>query len=117
MNRQKVVINLSQATIAKIDALVGDAEGKLPELRGAKIEQLIGDDAQAHVQRLQIQLASTKAAHAEMAAKLDAVAGQDEIVQGAVRELQEKLEQARVLAESRNKIIKSLLSIVNEVGF
>ena len=122
LTNQRVILVLSEATVAKIDAVECDTDGKLADVRGAKLQKLLnevasGEESKAEVQRLQIQLASTKAAYAETSKKLDAIAGDDEIVRGAVKELQEKLEQAKVLADSRNKIIKSLMAIVNEVGF
>ena len=113
---------LSEATIAKIDAVKCDTDGKLADVRGAKLQALLneaasGEESKAEVQRLQIQLASSKSAHLETSKKLMIASSDDEIVRGAVKELQEKLEQAKVLADSRNKIIKSLMAIVNEVGF
>ena len=74
--------------------------------------------------RLQVQLASTRDAFGkatqESADKLEQV----DAAMAAVEEIKEKLDQAKVLADSRNRIIKSkkevirgLMQIIEEVGF
>ena len=117
-----VMVTVSQATLAKIDAIESDASGKLADVRGAKVEQLFslsGADevARKEVQRLQIQLASTTNRMVDIAEQADTLAAKSSGTDDAIEELQSKLATAKDLAESRNKIIRALMTIVNEVGF
>lgn len=119
------MLKVSEATLAKIDAIEAEPAkkgAKMPEVRGAKIQKMVDDlgrdsEAAAEIQRLQIQLASTKKAYTEASAELDKITADDEASKSAIKQLQEKLETAKQLADSRNKIIRSLMTIVNEVGF
>lgn len=117
-----VMVTVSQSTLAKLDAIESDASGKLADVRGAKVEQLFSiagadEDAKKEVQRLQIQLASTSKRMTELAEQADTLAAKSSGTEGAIKELQDKLATAKDLAESRNKIIRALMTIVNEVGF
>lgn len=117
-----VMVTVSQATLAKLDAIESDASGKLADVRGAKVEQLFSlagadEDAKKEVQRLQIQLASTTNRMVEIAEQADTLTAKSSGADGAIKELQDKLATAKDLAESRNRIIKSLMTIVNEFGF
>ena len=119
---QMVMVTVSQATLAKIDAIESSVAGKLADVRGAKVEQLFllagaDDDAKREVQRLQIQLASTTNRMVEIAEQADTLTAKSSGADGAIKELQDKLATAKDLAESRNRIIKSLMTIVNEFGF
>lgn len=119
------MIKISQATLAKIDAIeAGEpAKGsKLADIRGAKVESLMSgiaqdDDTKKEVERLQIQLATTKAQWVEAAKKADALEAQTGASVEGIKELQDKLAKAKELADSRNRIIRALKSIVDEVGF
>ena len=119
------MLKVSEATLAKIDAIEAEPAkkgAKMPEIRGGKVQRLVdmmAEDSAAHaeIQRLQIQLASTKKAYTEASAELDTLTQDGSRSHDAIKQLQEKLETAKHLAESRNKIIRSLMTIVNEVGF
>ena len=125
LTQQTVMIKISQATLAKIDAIeAGEpAKGsKLADIRGAKVESLMSgiaqdDDTKKEVERLQIQLATTKAQWVEAAKKADALEAQTGASAEGIKELQDKLATAKDLADSRNRIIRALKSIVDEVGF
>lgn len=117
-----VMVTVSQSTLAKLDAIESDASGKLADVRGAKVEQLFSlagadEDAKKEVQRLQIQLASTSKRMTDLAEQADTLAASGSSNQDAIEGLQSKLATAKDLAESRNKIIRALMTIVNEVGF
>ena len=125
LTQTTIMIKVSESTLAKIDAIEAEPAkkgAKMPEVRGAKIQKMVDDlgrdsEAVAEIQRLQIQLASTKKAYTEASAELDKITADDEASKSAIKQLQEKLETAKQLADSRNKIIRSLMTIVNEVGF
>ena len=119
------MIKISQATLARIDAIeAGEpAKGsKLADIRGAKVESLMSgiaqdDDTKKEGERLQIQLATTKAQWVEASKKADALEAQTGASADGIKELQDKLATAKDLADSRNRIIRALKSIVDEVGF
>ena len=122
LTTQMIMVTVSQATLAKLDAIESNASGKLADVRGSKVEQLFSlsgadEDAKKEVQRLQIQLASTSKRMTELAEQADILAAKSSGTEGAIEELQSKLATAKDLAESRNKIIRALMTIVNEVGF
>lgn len=124
-----MMIAANPETIKILNQIEIDDAGGLgaAELRGEKLEKVLqaaglsdggsSINYKQEVERLQIQLASTrdafgKASNAQNTLKLEV---QD--MAETIKDLNANIERAKELADSRNKIIRSFLEVVNEVGF
>jgi archaellum component FlaC len=119
------MIKVTQATLAKIDAIEAsglDQGAKLADQRGAKVSTLIdtlvdNQDSRLEIQRMQIQAASMKKQWSDSSEKVERLEAQLDGAVSALDEMKEKLETAKTLADSRNNIIRAFKTIVDEVGF